>query len=463
MYDPKGGDKPAYPPAEPPYQPPAEPPYQKPPAQEPPYQQKPPDEQPPEYPPGQTPPEEPPEKPPCDPPKGKCDCPDWEVDKCEGEPFRRLLKKLEVILEELAEKPTDATKKFADDLKDADKEYQGLVAVVTKYKEFYDKLDCKLSEARTWKEEIENWLSGQKVDRQKTEDLREKEYETREDEICCAWIKCRDYYNSMLDCLEKAKKQEDEAKDNYDAIKGLEKTVSDGFTELKGLYDKAKGFRDEERFKAVYSISLEFDDVFADLGQIHDWWYARLQCPGSEPAPEDPCNFEPTGDLKKDLKPERFREQLVCRLRLWLLAKYQRFRWQHDFLSRAAENVKKKEACEKFRKERRDQFIQEAEEIASPEDSGGAGGGEQGGGSTGGEQGGSTGYGEQGGSTGGGEQGGGSTGYGEQGGSTGGGEQGGGSTGGEQGGGSTGYGDKSTPPGQKPGQKSPPQTARTRR
>lgn len=367
MYDPKGGDKPAY-------EPPAEmkPPYDKPPAEQPTYQ-KPPTEQPP-Y---EKPPEEkPPEKPPCEEPTGDCKCTEWEIpNRPPGDlPFRRLLLKLETILEELSEKPTDATKKFADDLKDADKEYQGIVALVTKYKDFHDKLDCKLAEAKSWKDEIDNWLTGKLTDAEKQgiKNTRANDYDAKEDDLCCAWIKCRNYYNRMLDCLEQAKKKEEESKDDYDAIKGLEKTLSDRFTELKGLYDKAKGLRDEERFKAFYAISLEYEDVVAELGVIRDWWYARKACNGGD---ADPCNTGdvPTGELKKDWTPAKFKAQLICRLRLLVLAKYQRFRWQHDFLSRASENQKKKEACEKFRKERRDQFIQEADDIPESDSGGGPG------------------------------------------------------------------------------------------
>lgn len=381
MHDPKGGDKPAYePPAgTKPYDKPQaeQPPYQKPPTEEPPYQ-KPPEEKPPDYPTDKTPPEDkPPEKPPCEEPPGDCECPEWEIPNCPtGDvPFRRLLKKLETLLEELSEKPTEATKKFAEDLKDADKEYQGIVGVVNKYKEFYDKLDCRLAEARTWKEEIDNWLAGKVSDAEKQgiKNAREQEYDAKEKELCCAWIKCRDYYNSMLDCLEQAKKKEEEAKEDFDAIKGLEKTLTDRFTELKGLYDKAKGLRDEERFKAAYAVSLEYEDVVAELSILRDWWYARKECNGGN---GDPCDtgYVPTGDLKKDWTPDKFKAHVICRLRLLLVAKYQRFRWQHDFLSRASENQKKKEACEKFRKDRRDQFIQEADDVPES-DSGGGGGG----------------------------------------------------------------------------------------
>jgi hypothetical protein len=384
MQNPKGGDQPAY------HPPAGNPQYGNPPAEQPPTYQKPPTDPPPyETPPTDPPPyEEPPETPPvdqppngntCEPPTGDCKCKEWPIDNCpsDAEPCRRLLEKLETILEGFAQTPTDATKSFADDLKDADKEYQGVNAAVKKYKEFYDKLDCKLAEAANWKKDLDDWVAGKISDAEKTaiEDSRKSNYTDKEKKICCDWLQCRDYYNTMLDCLEQSKKKEDEAKDNYEGIKGLEKTLSDRFAELKALYDKAKGFRDEERYRAVYAVTLEYNNVYEHLSELRDWDYARNECSISGGDSSNTSPAEPlTGDLKKDWTPEKFKTELLRRLRLLVLAKYQRFRWQHDFLSRSAENQKKKDACEKFRKERRDKFIQEADDITPPDGGGGNGG-----------------------------------------------------------------------------------------
>lgn len=357
MYDPKGGDKPAY-----------DPQYPKPPVEEPPQENPtdyPTDQQPPGN--GQT----------CEPPTGDCTCPPWEIKDCPAEnvPFRRLLQKLEDVLEELSEKPTDATKKFGDDLKDADKEYQGITALVAKYKDFYDKLPCKMAEANNWRKELTNWTATNPPQGEKDaiKQARDTDYEQKEERICCDWIKCREQYNTTLDCLEQSKKTEEEAKENYDAIKNLEKTLGERFAELKTLFDKAKGFNEEERYRAVYAVSLEFDDVFAELSVIRDWVYARQECGiGSE----DGTGYE-AGDPIEVWTPEKFKAALVRTLRALLMARFQRFRWQHDSLTRISDNQKKKDLCEKFRKDRRDKFIQESEDIEAAEGNGGGGYGEQ--------------------------------------------------------------------------------------
>lgn len=388
MYDPKGGNKPAYdpqyqkPPVEEPPKdnPPGDPYGQKPPTDKPPYGQQPPPDKPPyeEPPPDKQPPYG--QKPPgngktCDPPTGNCKCPDWKLeDGPANEPFRRLLQRLEDILEELAEtKPTDATKKFADDLKDAEKEYQGVVALVNKYKEFYEKLDCKMAEAINWQKDMGEWIAGKVTDAEKDaiKNSHKTNYEDLETKICCEWIKCREYFISMQDCFEQSKKKEEEAKDNYDAIKNLEKTLGDRFADLKSLFEKAKGYRDEERFRAVYAVSLEFEDVFQDLSVLRDWFTARTECnidsqPGQGAQESDP---------RKVWTEKNFKAELVRRLRLLILAKYQKFRWWQDFLTRTSDNQKKKDACEKFRKERRDKFVQEADDIEPEETGEGEGGG----------------------------------------------------------------------------------------
>src|SRR5436189_5314542 len=91
--------------------------------------------------------------------QGKCECPPYKPKKDPGkdQPIRRLIKALEEEVESYSDTPTEATKKFADDLKDCDKEYQGLAEIVKKYEEAYEKLDCSLTEAEKNKQDIREW------------------------------------------------------------------------------------------------------------------------------------------------------------------------------------------------------------------------------------------------------------------------------------------------------------------
>lgn len=302
-------------------------------------------------------------------------------------PIRRLLIVLEEELEKTeAKNPTDATKKFADDLKDADKQYQGIADIVSKYEKFYDQLDCKLAEVRTWRKDLKTWTEDEVTPktRKLIRDLRD-EYEAEEkstkDKVgkCCQWLALRgklNNLNSLNDCLAKAVRKEEEAKDDNEAYKGLEKTVTDRFAELKSLYEKAKTLWEAEKYNSVYAVKLEFDDVYDHLGTVITWAYQQERCAppktesggayGQRSASGDAQDKEPPESVAPAVPPpsvEDFRKKLTDALRALIIRKYTRFRWQQYRLELEIDIKKFKDACDKFRKTRRDEFIQEAQDI----------------------------------------------------------------------------------------------------
>jgi len=356
---------------------------------------------------------------------GKCKCKPWEIDVPNpNEPFRRLLLALEKALQDLSTEPSEATKKFADDLKDAEKENQGIAAIVTKYKEFYEKLDCKLADAKRWKAEIDDWSKGLGSEaKQAIEWFWITNYADKETKICCDWIRLRYKLHALLDCLEQAKKTEEEAQQDYDAIKGIQDTLTKVFAELESLYKKAKAFNAEQRPKSVYAVSLEFAKVYRTLWP-RDWSDVKKGCPkptdyegdgetykpqppegeyaqqppptppeggryGDRPEmpPDEPAAYGeygqqgypapggPSEDIKADLNPDKLRNKLTVYLRALILAKYQRFRWHHEILTTTSKTADGKKACEKFRAERQEQFIEEADDIVTPPPGPGNGGG----------------------------------------------------------------------------------------
>lgn len=316
---------------------------------------------------------------------GKCECKDFQPNPphpVDTESIRRLLKALEEELEDTqANRPTEATKKFGDDLKDADKEYQGIAEIVSKYEKFYDQLECKLAEARGWKEKLDEWnAENEDLPTAAIEKLREEyEAEEKKNGVCCKWLEYRDRLNKQNDCLAQATRKEEEAKDDNEAYKGFEKTLSDRFAELKTLFDKAGTLHDAEKHKSVYAVSLEFDDVYKNLGKVITWEYRRKRCNGNGDGSQDEDSQQarsgarqggqqvPEQDLKKQWTPENLRTALTDALRKLIRAKYQRFRWQQQRLETESDSKRFKDACDKFRKTRRDEFIQEAEDIPSNE------------------------------------------------------------------------------------------------
>lgn len=290
---------------------------------------------------------------------GRCHCRSWEIDDsaASGGSVRRLIKALEKILEDPETTPTEATKKFGDDLKDADKEYQAITDVLSKYEKFYDDLECKMAAARNWKEEINAWCKD-KVD-QSTSDaikaLRRDSYDLEEKDRCCKWIEYRAKLIELYDCLKQAGVKVEEATEDYAAIKGLEKTLTDRFADLKRLRDKAETLFKAEQYKSVCAVYLEFEEVFNNLSLVETWDYAVKKCNKEQYA-------MPGSDPKKDWPPEEFKKKLSEFLRVLILAKYQRFRWHQQLIERDTDNKTSKEACIKFRKSRQDDFILEAQD-----------------------------------------------------------------------------------------------------
>lgn len=330
---------------------------------------------------------------------GTCRC--HEIDPVEpfpgeGESIRRLIKAIEAELEEY--EPTEATKKLSDELKDADKEYRGITDIATKYEEFYDKLDGMLAAARSWRKDLREWCesSVNEATREAIKALRENSYDAKEKEYCCKAIDFGDRLTRYTDCRGQRQRKEEEAQSDYKEYKEFEKNMTDRFGVLKSLFDQGKALREKEQHKAVCAVSLEFAEVYHDLGVVHTWEYWRGRCrerdgsrsyyggeagPGEFEAQEQDESQSsgrgqfrgPVGrpgdhaaakhDLKRQWPPERFKKELAGALRRLILAKYQRFRYQQQWLEVEDESKRFRDACDKFRATRREEFIQEAEDV----------------------------------------------------------------------------------------------------
>ena len=351
-------------------------------------------------------------------PSGPCKCEELQDPSLpdDKQPFRRLLDALTKKLTELAKEPTEATNKFPDDLKDAEKEYQGIEAIVAKYKEFYDKqLDCKLADAKRWQKEIVKWSTIDPAAKAAIRDHRKQFYDDVETRICCdQWIKWKNELNGLGDCLTQARNTEAQRQASYDAIKGFLETLTKIFSDLEALFKKAETFNKEGKPKLVFAISLEFDDLYNLIdwpktaeeecskgsekpdtgsyptGPTDQGGYAQQQPPQSggyaetpETYPEGSQKQENGGqydDLKKRLSPDKFRARLIAALRRLLLAKYHRFLLHHELLKKTAQVEAAKKECEKFKADRQKLFLEEVEDVPVDTGTGNGGGGTGGGG-----------------------------------------------------------------------------------
>ena len=356
-------------------------------------------------------------------PSDPCKCEELPKDlPPETAPFRRLLDALTEQLKKLP-RPSEASTKFPDDLKDAEKEYQGIDAVVAKYREFYDKqLDCKLADVRRWRGLIEKWSVTDPKIRQTIEQFRNDNYNQREKTICCdTWLRLREELNACSDCLVRARNAQARKQEAYDKLKGFLDALTKIFTELEALFKKAEAFNKDNKPKSVYAVLLEFNDLYA----LIDWPktddekcaangggetpttpagsdYAQQQPPqgsaysqtptggggyGQTPEPTSEGGYEgeegsaQSDGLKKKLSPDKFRARLLAALRDLLHAKFLRFLEHHKVLLKTADAAAAKTECEKFRADRQKLFLEEVEDIATESSGTGDGsGGTSGGG-----------------------------------------------------------------------------------
>ena len=373
-------------------------------------------------------------------PNGKCDCKPLDESKLPDnkQPFRELLDALNERVKELAKEPTEASTKFPDELKDIEKEYQGIEAIVAKYKEFYDKqLDCRLADVKRWRESIKKWITIDKPIQEKIREYRKTHYDDKERKICCkTWLDLRRRLHESSDCLVQAKNTEAQRQEAYDKLKGFLDAITKIFGELEALFKKAETFNSQQKPKSVFAVSLEFEDVY----KLIDWpktdeekcgkkngtttgepttpsgggygqqppttppggGYAQQQ-PTTPPAggyaqtpppteggygqtSEPPPEGSPEGyggsnefeELKKRLSPSEFRSKLIKALRDLVLAKYHRLTVHHELLKNTAAADAAKKECDKFRADRQKLFLDLIEDI--PIGTGGGGGGTGGGG-----------------------------------------------------------------------------------
>lgn len=345
---------------------------------------------------------------PGDKPTGNCHCEDLSMEGIPDatQPFRELLDALSERVKALAP-PTDASTKFPDELKDIEKEYQGIDAIVAKYKEFYDKqLDCKLADVKRWRAKINEWSSTLDPSiKACIRKYRKEKYDDKESLICCKWINLRRKLNLSSDCLVQARNTETRKQEAYDQLKGFLDTITKIFTDLEALFKKADAFNKDDKPRSVYAVSLEFEDLY----KLIDWPKTdEEKCSksnggtGEQPQPppsgyaQQPPSTPPSGgyatppppppgggygqsqqppseestegygeseELKKKLSPTELRSRLIAALRDLVLAKFHRLLLHHELLNDTAQAEDAKKQCEKFRADRQKLFLDLAEDI----------------------------------------------------------------------------------------------------
>jgi hypothetical protein len=287
---------------------------------------------------------------------GQCACPPRPTDSLpEKGPIRRLMDALDELLGGYEDNPTVATAQLKKDLADCEKEYQGIGDLVKKYEECYATFDCQLSEAKAWQEDIKErcMVNVSQALREQIRTIWEECYEKKGTKLECDWIGRREVYKALQTCMAQSTTAEEEAKGDYEVVMTFKATIEGRFGDLKALYDKAKKFKDAARYQALCAVGLEFERGYKNLGALNTWAARRAVC-------NDQAETVP---LLKNRTPEWYREVLTETLRALIFAKFQKFSWHQFFLESETARDRAKRRWDDFEKDRRNKFIQEAEDA----------------------------------------------------------------------------------------------------
>ncbi|WGV27990.1 hypothetical protein [Halotia branconii] len=287
----------------------------------------------------------------------------YDNDSCEVEEARkldeeptvgRLLQCLQKRLQQEQEENPDseATKEFKKDIDILDKGYrEEIPKIVDEYqKEYFQSfLRVQLPKAEENYKKLYNWTNdndnpGTKI-RRAISELRRESYEeveaNLEEQWECAWKQLENGYYCRREEALALKKRTGENFENYKKFKD---TVTSWFKQLDDLYKKAEPLLETENYSALYAYSLEFAALLEQARQLK----------------KDDTKYPQNLTVKDH---EWLKSELTEHLRQYALAVFKYFYWYKNALEIAEKEKKTRENFDKFRQNRRDQFIREAQDI----------------------------------------------------------------------------------------------------
>ena len=190
-----------------------------------------------------------------------------------AESIRQLLDKYMAELQGVPAE-TEATKQFAKDLDDLAKEYDGVSAIVAKYRTAHQKFVEQMKPvARIQRDEVESWSDDPDEipdDLRATLDELSTSYAQRAEAITSALEAAKSALNDLKSPLDKAKGAEADAQAAFERAKAFETTANGWFTELTGLHKSARAELDARNYRLVYAYFLEVEDVWGRIRSLDE-------------------------------------------------------------------------------------------------------------------------------------------------------------------------------------------------
>jgi chromosome segregation ATPase len=187
---------------------------------------------------------------------------------------RQLLDEYKAELQGAAAE-TEATKQFGKDLDDLAKEYDGISAIVAKYRIAHQKfVDQMKPLARIQHDEMQSWCNDpDEIPEELRTALRNLRgsYAQRAETIKSALDDAKSAINRLKSPLDEAKSAEADAQATFERTKTFETTVNGWFTELTGLHKSAKGDLDARDYRLVFAYFLEAKEVWRSTRSYPGW------------------------------------------------------------------------------------------------------------------------------------------------------------------------------------------------
>jgi hypothetical protein len=263
------------------------------------------------------------------------------------ETIPQILKRLKKELQGLP--PSDATKKFQTDITFVEQEYNGLPDIVAEYEAaypgykqcgpLYNTAECQWNEIRKWEHESHPHLP--KESRKAIKDLREDSYRSETEECLNddhpkrVLEKSQEDFRSIKSYYDQSQEEEVQILAQYNEKKAFKRTADSWFNDLKDLHGQAKNYNDKKKYRSLYAVYLEAEQVWK---KIYD------------------LTSETPAELKK---------KLTCKLRKVLQAKHTRFHRHKDWLDRQLAVTNAQTNYDTFKSNRRKDFIREAEDVGA--------------------------------------------------------------------------------------------------
>jgi hypothetical protein len=262
-----------------------------------------------------------------------------------GNTIRHMLKTLKEELQRTA--PSEATNDFLTDITKVEQEYNELPDIVAEYAAVYPgfkQSGTQYNTAKSQWNEIKKWETNSTLldnVKQDIKKLREESYrdETKEPLNDTHPKKIlensKQVFRSIKSCYEQCQDEEKDMFDQYNEEKAFKQTADGWFAELKDLHEQMKSFDDKKKYRSVYAVYLEAEQVWQKINGL---------------------TSETPAALKK---------KLTDKLREVLQAKDERFRWRQDWLAKAQDVTNAQTNYATFKTTRLRDFIREAEDVGA--------------------------------------------------------------------------------------------------